>query len=139
LEEATLEAGALSECQRRLPRQLSRVLPLFYRQEPRAHARVVRAGLLGDLERKPCEPIARENGLHRKPIQFFVGAGKWDAATLMHGLRTAVVAKRGAPQGLWIFAGTPFPKQGNAACGVKRPWCGRLGKIEHCPAAVFLA
>lgn len=139
LDEATLRPGDVSSCQQRLQRFLRRYLPTFYRREQRDNARVVVAGLLGDLERKTCEPIARRNGLERKPIQFFVGSGKWDDEAVMAELRQHVRAQRADPQGILIFDGSGFPKKGNASCGVKRQWCGRLGKVDNCQTAVFLA
>src|SRR5471032_2484526 len=83
LDEATLTASQVSSCQQRLTHFLSRYLPQFYRCEQRDNARVVVKGLLGDLERKTCEPIARRAGLERKPLQFFVGAGKWEDEAVM--------------------------------------------------------
>jgi hypothetical protein len=50
----------------------------FRRIEQRTNATVVIYGLTGGLQRNTCEPIAVEAGVHRKPIQFLVGAGKWD-------------------------------------------------------------
>src|SRR5581483_10575161 len=32
-----------------------------------------------------------------------------------------------------------FPKKGTDSCGVERPWCGRLGKVDNCQVGVFLA
>jgi len=55
---------------------LARYLPLFYRKEQSANASITIKGLLSDLQRKTCEPIARRQGVTREPIQFFVGAGR---------------------------------------------------------------
>lgn len=139
LDEGTVEAADLYGCRARLTRFLARYLPLFYRKEQRQNACLVVSGLLSDLERKTCEPIARSHGVERKPIQFFVGAGKWDDEAVMGELRADVVAQRGDPHGILIYDGSTFPKKGGASCGVKRQWCGRLGKTENCQAAVFLA
>src|SRR5262249_2572198 len=38
-------------------------------------------------QRKPCEPIAVEAGVPRKPVQNFVGAGGWDDEAVMAELR----------------------------------------------------
>ena len=139
LDEGTVEASDLSGCRARLARFLARYLPSFYRKEQRQNACLVVSGLLSDLERKTCEPIARCHGVERKPIQFFVGAGKWDDEAVMGELRADVIAQRGDPHGVLIYDGSTFPKKGRASCGVQRQWCGRLGKIENCQAAVFLA
>ena len=139
LEEATVTPSQVLSCEQRLTRFLSRYLPKFYRCDQRNSARVVVKGLLGDLERKTCEPIARRAGLERKPIQFFVGAGKWDDEAVMAELRQHVAEEQADPHGILIFDGSGFPKKGKASCGVKRQWCGRLGKVDNCQMGVFLA
>src|SRR5512146_1576558 len=76
--------------QDRLTAFLQRYLPRFYRAEQQTHATLVIRGLLSGLERKTCEPIAVESGVHRKPIQTFVGVGKWDDEAVMAELRRHV-------------------------------------------------
>ena len=139
LQETEMPVPAVASCGARLNRFLARYAPLFYREEQRANARIVVAGLLGDLERKTCEPIARRNGLHRKPIQFFVGNGKWDDEAVLDELFRHVLECRADPHGIVVFDGSAFPKKGTASCGVKRQWCGRLGKVDNCQNAVFMA
>ena len=68
----------MATCEGRLGAFLERYLPLFYRKEQRVNAGVVIRGLLSDLERKTCEPLACREGRERKPVQFFVGRGLWD-------------------------------------------------------------
>jgi SRSO17 transposase len=118
---------------------VERYLPLFYRKEQSANASIVIQGLLSDLERKTCEPIARRENLHRKPIQFFVGAGKWDDEAVMAEMRKHIASEIGDPGGILILDPSAFAKKGRASCGVKRQWCGRLGKVENCQVGVFLA
>src|SRR5437763_17203666 len=81
----------------RLTAFLQRYLPRFYRVEQRATAALVIRGRLGGLERKTSEPIAIEAGLPRKPIQFFVGSGKWDDEAVMAELRAHVREEMAAP------------------------------------------
>ena len=139
LEEAVVLPEALRACRRRLGRFVARYLPLFYRKEQRFNAQVVLRGLLSDLERKTCEPIAYREGLERKPIQFFVGAGKWDDEAVMAELWRHVTEELADEDGVLVIDPTTFPKKGTESCGVKRQWCGRLGKIENCQSGVFLA
>ncbi|MDG3007572.1 IS701 family transposase [Paludisphaera mucosa] len=123
----------------RLTAFLQRYLPRFYRTEQRATAALVIRGRLGGLERKTSEPIAIEAGLPRKPIQFFVGAGKWDDEAVMGELRQHIREELAAPDGVVIVDPSGFPKKGAESCGVDRQWCGRLGKVENCQIGVFLA
>jgi SRSO17 transposase len=139
LADAEVRAGQVQGCRRRLGRFLERYVPLFYRKEQGHNARIVVEGLLSGLERKTAEPIAREHGVPRKPIQFFVGSGKWDDEAVMAELRRHVVETLGDPQGVLVFDPSAFPKKGTHSCGVERAWCGRLGKVENCQVGLFLA
>lgn len=138
LEQTQLNPASLRGCRRQLTRFMERYLPQFYRKEQAGNAVLVVEGLLSDLERKTCEPIARRKGVPRKPVQFFVGQGKWDDEAVMAELRRHVAEELGDVQGVLILDPSAFPKKGTASCGVQRQWCGRLGKIENCQVGVFL-
>ena len=90
------------------------------------------------MGRKTCEPIAREHGVPRKPIQFFVGCGKWDDQKVMGELVGHVKQEMADPNAVLVLDPSTFPKKGSQSCGVKRQWCGRLGKKENCQVGVFL-
>lgn len=139
LGDATLTPDAVRGCTDRLTEFLQRYLPRFYRVEQRENATLVIRGLLSGLDRKTCEPIAIEAGLPRKPIQFFVGAGKWDDEAVMAELRAHVREQLADPDGVVVIDPSSFPKKGTESCGVARQWCGRLGKVENCQVGVFLA
>src|SRR3954449_2923959 len=139
LADATLTPEAVEGCQGRLIAFLQRYLPRFYRVEQRAHATTVIHGLLSGLERKTCEPIASQAGLHRKTIQTFVGAGAWDDEAVMTELRQHVREVLAEPDGVVVIDPSAFPKKGTESCGVARQWCGRLGKVDNCQVGVFLA
>ena len=126
-------------CRRDLQRFLGRYLPKFYRREHRDNAVIVVEGLLSGLERKTAEPIAREHGVHRKPIQTFVGHGAWDDEAVMAEMRRHVGEVLGDPQAALVLDGSAFAKKGTHSCGVGRQWCGRLGKVENCQTGVFLS
>ena len=87
LADAVVTPEQVRGCQDRLTTFLQRYLPRFYRAEQRTNATLVIRGLLSGLQRKTCEPIAVEAGVHRKPIQNFVGAGRWDDEAVMAELR----------------------------------------------------
>jgi len=137
--DAVLTPEAVRGCQDRLTCFLERYLPRFYRAEQRANAALALRGLLSGLQRKSCEPIAVEAGVHRKPIQFLVGAGKWDDEAVMAEVRRHVAEELGDDGAVIVIDATTFPKSGADSCGVARQWCGRLGKQENCQAGVFLA
>ena len=139
LADATLTPEAVEGCRGRLTAFLQRYLPRFYRVEHRAHAATVIHGLLSGLERKTCEPIASQAGLHRKTIQTFVGAGAWDDEAVMTELRQHVREELAEPDGVVVIDPSAFPKKGAESCGVARQWCGRLGKVDNCQVGVFLA
>lgn len=138
LREAEVPAAAVRSCQERVQEFLQRYLPLFYRQEQRELATVVIQGKLSHLQRKTLEPIAYAADRERKPVQHFVGGGKWDNEAVMSELRTHVSEDIGDPQGVFIVDGSGFAKKGDASCGVGRQWCGRLGKPENCQVGVYL-
>jgi SRSO17 transposase len=138
LDQATLSCATVRGCQGRLARFLERYLPRFYRKEQRENATIVIEGLLSGLQRKTCEPIAREHGVQRKPIQSFVGCSTWDDEAVMAELRRHVKEKLADDSAVLVIDPSAFAKKGTESCGVKRQWCGRLGKTENCQMGVFL-
>jgi SRSO17 transposase len=139
LSDAIVTPSAVRGCTDRLTNFLQRYLPRFYRVEQRENASLVIRGLLSGLDRKTCEPIAIEAGLPRKPVQFFVGAGKWDDEAVMTELRLHVREALAEPDGVVVIDPSAFPEKGTESCGVGRQWCGRLGKLDNCQVGVFLA
>jgi SRSO17 transposase len=117
---------------------IRRYQPLFYRTEQREHARTYLEGLLSDLPRKSIEPIATDHDQHRRPLQRFVGAGAWSDDKLRREYLLHVREELGDPQGVIIIDPSAFPKKGTESVGVKRQWCGRLGKQDNCQLGVYL-
>ena len=139
LNDANVTPNTVKGCADRLIGFLQRYLPKFYRIEQRVNATLIIRGLISGLERKTCEPIAIQAGLPRKPIQFFVGSGKWDDEAVMAELRVHVREELASPDGIVVIDPSAFPKKGTESCGVDRQWCGRLGKVDNCQVGVFLA
>ena len=139
LNDAEVSPKTVKSCADRLIEFLQRYLPKFYRIEQRDNATLVIRGLVSGLERKTCEPIAIQAGLPRKPIQFFVGAGKWDDEAVMTESRAHVRDELAGPDGVVVIDPSAFPKKGTESCGVGRQWCGRLGKLDNCQVGVSLA
>lgn len=139
LDDARLSPQAVAGCRNRLTTFVQRYLPLFPRREHREHVVLALQGRLGNLQRKTCEPIAREAGVDRKPLQLFTGGGKWDDEAVMAEVRLHVAEEFNDPEAVLVLDGSGFPKKGTESCGVQRQWCGRLGKIDNCQVGVFLA
>jgi SRSO17 transposase len=139
LADAELSMDDVVGCRQRLEDFLRRYLPRFYRVEQHQLALVVLQGKLSNLQRKTSEPIAYQAGLQRKPVQHFVGAGKWDDEAVMTELRRHVAQQCADPDAVLVLDGSAFAKSGSDSCGVARQWCGRLGKVENCQLGVFLS
>lgn len=138
LEEAVLTEEQLLELGQRLQPFLGRYLPLFQRAEQRHHADLILQGKLSALSRKTCEPIAHFFDVRRERLQDFVSASPWDDDRLLAELRRHVAELWGDPQGVLCGDGSGFAKKGDQSCGVKRQYCGHLGKVENCQLGIFL-
>ena len=113
-------------------------LDLFPRREQREHAALYVTGRLQELPRRTTEPIATERGKKRRPLQHFVGAGKWDDEALRAKLCRHVAKEIGTADGVLILDGSGFQKSGPESVGTQRQWCGRIGKEEQCQVGEFL-
>jgi SRSO17 transposase len=139
LADAVISTEAVAGCQRLLEDFLQRYLPRFYRVEQHELARVVLQGKLSHLQRKTSEPIAAQAGRHRKPVQHFVGGGRWDDEAVLAELRRHVAEELADPDAVLVLDPSAFFKWGKDSCGVARQWCGRLGKVDNCQLGVFAA
>jgi SRSO17 transposase len=139
LDQTTVSPHTVAACARHLTSFLKRYLPLFYRDEQRDHAETVLRGKLTGLQRKTTEPIATSAGQKRRPLQHFVGAGRWDDHAVRAELRRHVAQEVGDPAAVLVLDGHGVPKKGDQSCGVARQWCGRLGKVDNCQQGYFLA
>ena len=117
--------------------------PLFFRPEQRAWAATYLHGLLLDIPRKSIEPmILHLRGADRNAVramQQFVGDGAWDDTAILRQLWPEVARDLDDADGVLILDGSDFPKQGLHSVGVKRQYCGELGKRASCQAGMFLA
>jgi SRSO17 transposase len=114
-------------------------LRLFGRSQVRENAERAIRGMLSDIPRKSAERLAEFNGQPRRAMQRFVGAGPWKDAPFVDRLCSEVAHEIGQPDGVLIVDPTSFAKKGDDSVGVKRQWCGRLGKTENCQVGVFLS
>jgi SRSO17 transposase len=123
----------------RLERFVDPFVERLKRCEQRQHAKEYVAGLLSDVERKNAESIAYHHDQDRQPLQKFVGQLPWDYDPLLDELTRQVGAELGEADGVLVFDPSAFSKKGNDSVAVDRQWCGRLGKIDNCQVAVYMA
>jgi SRSO17 transposase len=116
--------------------------PLLQRREQREGAAPYLHGLLLDLPRKSIEPmgLALEDAQAQavRTLQLFISEGAWDDEVLLQRHWQEVDMSLGEDDGVRTLDGSDFLKQGREAVGMKRQYCGEVGKRAHCPAGVFL-
>jgi SRSO17 transposase len=116
--------------------------PLFQRREQREAAHSSLQGVLATLPRKSIEPmVLAVDGVAPKAVramQSFIREGQWHDERLLHQHWKEVETDLGAADGVLMVDGSDFPKQGVHSVGVKRQYCGELGKRANCQAGVFV-
>lgn len=127
----------------RVSKRLSGFMEPFVRcfrtKTQRCHAETIVSGLCSDLERKNGESIAYHFGLDRKAMQHFIGESPWEDAPVREELAGQIGKELGEPDAVLVFDPSGFPKSGKQSVGVARQWCGRIGKVDNCQVAVYLA
>jgi SRSO17 transposase len=91
-------------------------------------------GLFNDSERKSMQAMhgRLSDPISYEALQHFITTSPWDAERVWARLRTEVPVSKG----ILAIDETSFPKQGKHSVGVKRQYCGALGKIANCQVAV---
>lgn len=116
--------------------------PLFRRREQRQWSQQYLHGLLLELPRKSIEPMVLAlEGANRNTVramQQFLSEGAWEDNPILQRHWQEVDRELGDDDGVLTLDGSDFPKQGDASVGVKRQYCGELGKRANCQAGVFL-
>src|SRR5256712_7777064 len=116
--------------------------PLFQRREQREAAHTYLQGLLAPLPRKSIEPmVLAVEGVAPtavRALQAFISEGTWKDERLLHQHWHEVETDLGADDWVLMVDGSDFPKQGGHSVGVKRQYCGELGKRANCQAGVFV-
>jgi SRSO17 transposase len=103
------------------------------------HAAEYTTGLMSGLKHKTGEGIAYLYDQDRQGIQKFIGQAPWDHQPLLRTLAVQVGIELGEPDGVIVIDPSAFPKKGDKSVGVAKQWCGRLGKVENCQVAVYMA
>jgi SRSO17 transposase len=116
---------------------------LFQRREQRQWSEFYLRGQVADLERKTVEPMVLAlKGPDLAAVragQQFLGEGAWEDGPILARHQRLVAESLGEPEGVVIFDGSGFPKQGSHSVGVAPQYCGALGKIANCQQGVFAA
>jgi SRSO17 transposase len=116
--------------------------PLFQRREQREGAEKYLRGLLREMPRKSIEPMVLAlDGANAKAVrtlQLFISEGAWDDDAILQRHWQEVDQVLGEVDGVLTLDGSDFLKQGQESVGVKRQYCGEVGKRANCQAGVFL-
>jgi SRSO17 transposase len=98
-------------------------------------------GLLSDLDRKTCEPIALAGGVAVRTLQEFLRDHRWSFAHVRDLLQQHVAATLPDLSGddlgcVGLHDETGTVKDGCHTPGVQRQHCGEVGKVENCIVTV---
>jgi SRSO17 transposase len=122
-----------------LERWLEPFLARLRRQAQRRWAPVYLKGLILPGERKSVEPMAaRVAPADTQQLHHFVSTSPWATAPLEDELVKAADRLVGGPEPILVVDDTALVKQGRCSVGVKRQYCGQLGKRANCQSLVSL-
>lgn len=135
-----MDAKSLRSLKPELESFVTRYLPLFGRNENRAHVRTILQGLLASGERRNVENMAEaiDGGVVRT-LQKFIAQGVWQDEAVLGELRRHVAEVLGDDEAVLIVDETGFPKKGVKSVGVTRQYSGALGRIDNCQVGVFVS
>jgi SRSO17 transposase len=96
-------------------------------------------GLILPGERKSIEPMAaRVAPADTQQLHHFISTSPWPTAPLEDELVKAADRLVGGADAVLVVDDTALVKQGRHSVGVKRQYCGQLGKRANCQALVSL-
>src|SRR5690348_6987463 len=122
-----------------LERWLWPFLARLRRKEQRHWAPFYLKGLILPGERKSVELMAaRVAPGDLQQLHHFVSTSPWATAPLEDELVKAADRLVGGPDAALVVDDTALVKQGRHSVGVKRQYCGQLGKRANCQALVSL-
>jgi SRSO17 transposase len=122
-----------------LTRYLKQFDDCFSQRQTRAHFSTYVEGQLSDLGEKSCEPIALAAGIPPRNLQEFLSTYKWDEDRTRNRLQGIVIRDHSGRNSVGVIDETSDVKNGDKTPGVKRQWCGTVGKTENCIVTVHLA
>jgi SRSO17 transposase len=122
-----------------LERWLEPFLQRLRRKAQRHWAPFYLKGLILPGERKSVEPMAaRVAPGDTQQLHHFVSTSPWATAPLEDELVKTADRLVGGPDAVLVIDDTALVKQGKHSVGVKRQYCGQLGKRANCQALVSL-
>ena len=127
--------------QTELEKYLQNYSSCFCSEPQRKLFRTFIRGLLSSLDRKSIEPIALHfSGVkYVRPLQQFFSRSPFKEQSLLDIYQELLSGQVVEENGILSVDDTGFVKKGKHSAGVKRQYCGRLGKTENCQSGVFLA
>ena len=134
-----MDGSAAEGWEAELERWLEPFLGRLRRREQRRWAPFHPKGLLLPGERKSVEPMAaRIAPGDLQQLHHFVSTSPWATAPLEEELVKAADRLVGGPDAVLVVDDTALVKQGRHSVGVKRQYCGQLGKRANCQSLVSL-
>ena len=116
--------------------------PLFQRREQRDWAEKYLYGLLLEMPRKSIElmvlALEGANGNAVRTMQLFISEGTWEDEAILRRHWQEADQELDEDDGVLTLDSSDFLKQGQESVGVKRQYCGEVGKRANCQARVFL-
>jgi SRSO17 transposase len=106
----------------------------FTRRPQREAASQYLEALFNDSERKSMQAMhgRLSDPVSYQALQHFITDSPWEATPVWARLRAQIPVRTG----VLAVDDTSFPKQGKHSVGVKRQYCGALGKVANCQVAV---
>src|SRR5690348_9058642 len=134
-----MDGSAAEGWEDELERWLEPFLARLGREEQRRWAPFYLEGLILPGERKSVEPMAaRVAPGDTQQLHHFVSASPWATGPLENGLVRAADRLIGGPDAVLVVDDTALVEQGRRSVGVKRQYCGQLGKKANCQALASL-
>jgi SRSO17 transposase len=122
-----------------LGRRLGPFLARLRRKAQRHWAPFYLKGLILPGERKSVEPMAaRVAPGDLQQLHHFVSTSPWATTPLEDELVRTADRLVGGPDAVLVVDDTALVKQGRRSVGVKRQYCGQLGKRANCQSLVSL-
>jgi SRSO17 transposase len=134
-----MDAKQIRQLKPMLTRYLKQFDDCFTQRQTRAHFSTYVEGQLSDLGEKSCEPIALAAGIPPRNLQEFLSTYKWEEDRTRTRLHEIVNRDHAGRNSVGVIDETSDVKSGDKTPGVKRQWCGTVGKTENCIVTVHLA